>query len=40
MTPTFVISGKKLVGALPKEHFSDEIENAARLARSSARLPS
>lgn len=39
MTPTFVINGKKLVGALPKEQFYEEIDSAARLARSGARLP-
>ncbi|MCF2527587.1 DsbA family protein [Yinghuangia soli] len=39
MTPTFVINGKKLVGALPKETFFDEIDRAARNARMGMHMP-
>ncbi|MEU8136020.1 DsbA family protein [Streptodolium elevatio] len=34
MTPTFFVNGKKLVGALPNQTFFDEIDAAAREARS------
>lgn len=33
MTPTFLLNGKKLVGALPNQTFFDEIDAAAQEAR-------
>ncbi|MDI2129756.1 DsbA family protein [Yinghuangia seranimata] len=39
MTPTFTVNGKVMVGALPMEDFSAEIDRAARTARTGLRHP-